>query len=272
MSGQRQPVLFLGHGNPLHALADNPITRAWAALGRALPRPRAVVVASAHWCTRGFAVGGSATPKTLHDFGGFPAELYRVRYPAPGDPALAREMVSHLAAADSALAPVLDPDRPLDHGIWCPLLHIFPGADLPVLPLSVDPEASLRDHFALGRALRPLRDAGVLLVGSGNLIHNLAAYQWRNPQAPAAPWAREFELTVLQALEQEDHERLLDAERLRPAFHLAAPTPEHYLPLPVILGACHFGELPAILLDGFEGGSLSMLSLGFGFGKGRPVQ
>ncbi len=267
MSADRMPALFLGHGNPMHALADNEVTRTWSALGATVPRPRAILVASAHWCTRGWAIGGAAEPATLHDFGGFPPELFQVRYPAPGDPVLAREIVARLGEATPPLAVRLDADRPLDHGIWCPLRHLFPAADLPVIPLSVDPTASPADHFALGRALRALRDEGILLVGSGNVVHNLSAYTWGRPDTPPAAWALEFETAIREALARGDDGPVLDPGSLGLPFRLSVPTAEHYLPLPVIRGACWPDEPAEVVLEGFEGGSLSMLSYRFGSGS-----
>lgn len=222
-----QPVLFLAHGDPMNALRDNAFTRSLRALGATLAKPDAVVVFSAHWLTRGTAVGGSAAPSTIHDFGGFPEALYRERYDAPGAPDLAAEIAARLAGA------VLDPERGFDHGVWTVLKFLLPAADVPVVPVSLDATASARELMEQGRALRGLRGRNVLLVGSGNVVHNMPMYFGGRDDAPF-PWAVEFDARVRDAvltgsvasLERGDH-----------VFRMAHPTSDHLLPLFPCAGA-----------------------------------
>ena len=187
---QKLPALFLGHGNPMNALARNQYTRGLVATRPGDPaKPRAVLCISAHWYGTGGGVTAMAQPRTIHDFGGFPRELFEVQYPAPGDPALASRVRSLLAPVDVPL----DQEWGLDHGAWSVLIHVFPEADVPVVQLRIDAAQPPAWHYALGRALRPLRDEGVLIVGSGNLVHNLMQYAWTEPQRPAYDWAARFE-------------------------------------------------------------------------------
>ena len=254
------PAVFVGHGNPLNALQRNDWTRAWSALGAALPRPRAVLSISAHWYIGGTAVTAMAAPRTIHDFGGFPRELYEVRYAAPGDPALAsrvRQLLAPLAvSADDAWG--------LDHGTWSVLRHVFPQADIPVVQLSIDETRPPAFHHELGTRLRPLREEGILLLGSGDVVHNLHAYAWgRHPQEPY-DWAQRFEEQVRQALTAGDHARLVGYEDLGADALLAVPTPEHFLPLLYVLGASAPGESVTLPVAGMDGGSVSMLAVQFG--------
>ena len=263
----RLPSLFVGHGNPMNALADNAITRAWSALGRALPRPAAVLCISAHWYLPGTRVTAMETPRTIHDFGGFPPELHAVQYPAPGDPALAGRVHALLAAPDPATGPIdVAADRAwgLDHGAWSVLVHLFPDADIPVVQLSLDETRSPGCFLALGRRLRPLRDDGVLLLGSGNLVHNLHAYAWgRHPVAPF-DWAVRFEEFARARIAADDPAPLADYAALGRDAALSIPTPEHYLPLLVALGARHPGEPATFPVEGIDGGSISMLAVQLG--------
>lgn len=256
MSGQL-PALFIGHGNPMNALAHNVYTEAWRALGVTLPRPRAVLAISAHWYVPYVAVMASPKPRTIHDFGGFPRQLYEVEYAAPGAPALA-ERVRALLGAERVR---LDADWGLDHGTWSVLKHLYPQADVPVMQLSIDETQPPAAHFALGRALRSLRTEGVLLLGSGNLVHNLHAYAWgRHVQAPY-DWALRFESLARRLMLADDPQPLIDYERLGSDAALAAPTPDHYLPLLYVLGARHAGEPVSFPVQGVDGGSISMLSV-----------
>jgi 4,5-DOPA dioxygenase extradiol len=254
------PALFLGHGNPMNALASNPWTEAWSRLGRDIGKPRAVLCISAHWYGPGTAVTSMANPRTIHDFGGFPRELFEVQYPAPGDPALA-------VRVQSLLAPVhvpLDQDWGLDHGAWSVLVKVFPDADVPVVQLRIDATKPPAWHHALGRALAPLRDEGVLIAGSGNLVHNLQEYAWHEPERPAYDWAERFEAQARALVATGDHDPLIDYGSLGRDAQLSIPTPEHYLPLLYVLGAQAPGESVSFPVEGVDGGSISMLAVGVG--------
>lgn len=254
------PALFLGHGNPMNALLRNPYSEAWRALGLTLPRPRAIVAVSAHWYTSGTRVTASARPRTIHDFGGFPAELYRVQYGAPGEPSLARTVQSLL----DPIEVTLDESWGLDHGTWSVLCHLYPQADVPVIQLSINETEPAEYHFALGEKLAPLREDGILLLGSGNLVHNLHAYAWgRHPQQPY-DWALRFEATARQLMLQARYPSLIDYEQLGADALLSIPTPEHYLPLLYVLGSAQEEESVAFPVSGVDGGSISMLSVQVG--------
>jgi 4,5-DOPA dioxygenase extradiol len=256
----RLPAVFLGHGSPMNALQENDWTRAWAAIGARLGRPRAVLAISAHWYVPALAVTAMAAPRTIHDFGGFPRELYEMHYPAPGDAALA-------ARVQQLLAPLpvsADHSWGLDHGTWSVLHHVFPQAEVPVVQLSIDERQPPRFHQELGARLRPLRDEGILLLGSGNVVHNLHAYAWgRRPQQPY-DWALRFETTVRRQLESRQPAPLVDYAELGRDALLSVPTPEHYLPLLYILGASHPGEPLTFPVEGIDGGSVSMLAVQYG--------
>ena len=260
----RMPALFVGHGNPMNALEDNPTTRAWRALAASLPRPRAVVAVSAHWYVPGTRVTAEDRPRTIHDFGGFPSALSEVEYPAPGDPALARRVLDLLATGPAPVEGRPDRTWGLDHGTWSVLCHLFPKADVPVIQVSLDETRPPSFHFDLGRRLRPLRDDGVLLLGSGNLVHNLHAYAWGRHPAEPFDWAVRFESFVRRRIEADDPGPLVDYEAVGPDAILSVPTPEHYLPLLAVLGARHDGEGASFPVEGIDGGSISMLSLRLG--------
>jgi 4,5-DOPA dioxygenase extradiol len=251
----RQPAIFLAHGDPMNALRDNDFTRTLAAIGASLPEPpRAVLVVSAHWESRGTLACAAARPETIHDFGGFPAELYRVEYPAPGAPGLAREAVALVPGARETS------EWGLDHGAWTVLRHAFPAAEVPVFEVSIDSEKTLREQFEIGRALAPLREEGVLFVGSGNVVHNLGRIAWGGP---AYPWAEEFDAWVGSRLEEGDMDALCDLSRGGEAARdavaaLACPTLEHYSPLVYAMGAAGSGARASFPYLGFEHGSLSM--------------
>jgi 4,5-DOPA dioxygenase extradiol len=254
------PALFLGHGNPMNAVRANAWTRAWAAIGESLPRPRAVLAISAHWYVPVTAVTAMVAPRTLHDFGGFPRELFEVRYPAPGDTALAARVQELLAP----LPVVGDESWGLDHGTWSVLKHVFPAANVPVVQLSIDETQPAAFHYALGMRLRPLREEGILLLGSGDVVHNLHTYAWGgHPQEPY-PWALRFEAAVRAKLVAGEHEALVDYAALGEDALLAIPTPEHYLPLLYLLGASLPGERVSFPVEGMDGGSVSMLAVQFG--------
>ena len=252
-----QPVLFIGHGSPMNAVEDNAWSRAWRDLGRRLDKPRAILCVSAHWQTPGVLLGAAERPRTIHDFGGFPPALYRIRYPAPGDPALAAHIADML---DPALDAQLDADYGLDHGAWQVLLHLFPEADVPVLQLSLDLRWPGPQHFAIGRMLAPLRDEGVLVVASGNIVHNLGLLDWHEPAPPA--WATAFRDRVNGLVAAGDFAALSDVESL-PDNRLAVPTPEHYLPLLYALALARPGDALEVFNDEVWS-TLSMTSLAIG--------
>ena len=256
----RLPVLFLGHGSPINAIEDNPWSRAFRALAAGLPRPRAVLCVSAHWFVPATLVAADPRPDTIHDFSGFPPELEAVRYPAPGDPALAHRVVELLGAPRAATAG----DRGLDHGAWSVLLHLFPAADVPVVQLSVHQRLAPEVHLALGRALAPLRDEGVLVLGSGNVVHNLgyAMRAWRAGDDSTPAWATSFDATVARAAAARDGDalaRALESEEGRRSH----PTPDHYLPLLYAVGAAGGAGAVRFPITGFDLGSLSMRAVRF---------
>jgi 4,5-DOPA dioxygenase extradiol len=254
------PALFLGHGNPMNALLDNDYTRGWRRLGAAAPAPRAILAISAHWFVPGTGVTISPAPRTIHDFGGFPRELYEVQYPAPGDPDLARRVQRMLAPHPVAL----DPSWGLDHGTWSVLRHLHPEADVPVVQLSIDESRPASFHFEIGRRLAPLRDEGILILGSGNLVHNLHAYAWGRHPAEPHDWAVRFERQARQLMLAGEIEPLISYETLGPDALLSIPTPDHYLPLLYVLGARQAGEAIGFPIEGVDGGSISMLAVSIG--------
>ncbi len=253
----RQPVIFIGHGNPLNAISDTRYARDWGSLGRQIIRPRAILAISAHWYINGVAVTAMANPRTIHDFGGFPPELYAVEYPAPGSPSLANEIAARL----NPIPVRLDEDWGLDHGTWSVLCRLFPEAGIPVIQLSIDRRESGTFHYELGRRLAPLRDEGVLIIGSGNIVHNLGAYTWGYPDSPPRDWTVKFEEHVRQSLITGHHLSLIDWEMAGNEARLAVPTAEHYLPLLYVIGASHPSDQIDFPVSGVEGGSISMLSV-----------
>jgi len=250
------PSLFISHGSPMHALDAGAPGRAWAALADALPRPSALLMVSAHWETSLPLLGGSRQPETMHDFGGFPAELYQLRYPAPGAPEVAERAAALLHEA--GLGARIDGLRGLDHGAWSPLLHMYPQADVPVLQLSVQPQLDAAHHLAMGRALAPLRAEGVLVIGSGHATHNLRDWMAGPPDAPPLPYAKAFADWLHQRLCAGDDAALTGWRELAPAAERAHPSVEHYLPLLVAWGAA--GERPRAerFFAGFDGPALAM--------------
>jgi 4,5-DOPA dioxygenase extradiol len=257
---ERMPTIFVGHGNPLNALLHNAYTRAWAALGAEIPRPSAVLAISAHWYVPGVAATSMPSPRTIHDFGGFPRELYDVQYPAPGSP----ELASRVKELLSPLPVMLDESWGLDHGTWSVLLHVFPEADVPVVQLSIDETQPARFHYELGARLRPLRDEGVLVLGSGDLVHNLHAYAWGRREVEPYDWALRFEARAREWIVSGNHQPLIGYEALGKDALLAVPTPDHYLPLLYVLGAAMPGERVAFPVEGMDGGSVSMLAVRIG--------
>jgi 4,5-DOPA dioxygenase extradiol len=256
----RMPVLFVGHGNPMNALADNAYTKAWRSLGAALPRPSAVLCVSAHWYKPGTAVTAMELPRTIHDFGGFPRELFAVEYPAAGSPALALR-VQH-ALAPRAID--LDAGWGLDHGAWSVLCHLYPEADVPITQLAIDETLPAPAHYEIGQRLAALREEGVLILGSGNLVHNLHAYAWGRHEAAPFDWAVRFETQARQWMLRGEHAPLVGYEDLGRDAALSAPTPDHFLPLLYVLGASLPGERISFPVEGVDGGSISMLAVQIG--------
>jgi 4,5-DOPA dioxygenase extradiol len=258
------PAAFIGHGNPMNALERNRYTEAWAALGRAVPRPRAILVISAHWYTNATAVTAMPRPRTIHDFYGFPQDLFDVQYPAPGDPDIA-EMVSDVVKPTWCGHDV--DSWGIDHGTWSVLVHTFPDASIPVLQLSLNAFKDFEHHYELGRALSPLRNEGVLVIGSGNIVHNLRAVDFTRPDT-GFDWARRFDDAAREVLLDNPSNALrLDGHQ---DFDKSVPTPDHYLPLLYIAGLA--GESPLdLLVDGHSAGSISMAAYTHGLGSGTAI-
>jgi 4,5-DOPA dioxygenase extradiol len=256
----RLPAIFFGHGNPMNALSENAYTEAWRRIGETTARPKAVLVVSAHWYVPELAVTATATPRTIHDFGGFPRQLYEVQYPAPGDPELARRVRNVLAPLDVEL----DERWGLDHGTWSVLLHVFPHADVPVVQLSIDETQPPAFHYDVGKHLAPLRDEGVLVAGSGNIVHNLHAFAWGKHAAEPYDWAVRFEQRVRALMTAGEHQPLIDYDTLGRDAALSIPTPDHYLPLLYVLGTGTPGEPVTFPVEGVDGGSVSMLAVQVG--------
>jgi 4,5-DOPA dioxygenase extradiol len=251
------PTLFVGHGNPLNAITQNAYTQAWQALGTQIKWPKAVLMISAHWYIPGTAVTVSQNPRTIHDFGGFPPELYQVQYPAPGDPALAHRVRELL----SPVPVTLDEAWGLDHGTWSVMTHLYPAADIPVVQLSIDRTKPASYHFEIGKSLAPLREEGVLIIGSGNLIHNLRTYAWGKQSQAPYDWAVRFETRARELIAAGDYEPLMHYEILGQDALLSVPSAEHYLPLLYVLGAGHDQDPVSFPVEGIEGGSISMLAV-----------
>ncbi len=258
---QRMRAVFFGHGNPMNALNRNQYTEAWARIGTSLPRPKAILCISAHWYIQDAAVTVSTTPRTIHDFGGFPRELYDVQYPAPGDPELAARVQNLLAPL-----PVRSDERwGIDHGTWSVLCHVYPQADVPVVQLSIDENQPASFHYEIGQRLAPLREEGILIVGSGNLVHNLHTYAWGEHAVDPYEWAVSFEQRVREFLLSGETKPLIRYEdKLGREAMLAVPTPDHYLPLLYVIGTRTQSDLISFPVEGVDGGSISMLAVRLG--------
>ena len=253
------PAAFIGHGSPMNALDANRYTSAWASFGKSIPRPRAIIAVSAHWYINATAVTAMTDPKTIHDFFGFPDELFAMRYPAPGSP----ELADGIAELVKPTWVGIDLDSwGIDHGTWSVLVHMFPDADIPVVQLSIDATKPFDYHVALGAQLSALRQEGVLIVGSGNVVHNLGLVQWNQPDA-AFDWAREFNIDAIEVMGTTPGSAA-DLQRHH-RFQLAAPTPDHFIPLLYLAGLADAAGQPAeVLIDGYAMGSLSMTSFTVG--------
>jgi 4,5-DOPA dioxygenase extradiol len=256
---ERMPLLFLGHGSPMNAIEENEFVRGFRDVAKAIPKPQAILCVSAHWETRGTFVTAMQQPRTIHDFGGFPDELYAVRYPAPGSPQLAkatRELVRGTAIQE-------DHSWGLDHGAWSVLKHLYPAADVPVIQMSLHAGQPPRYHYELAKELTALRDKGILIVGSGNIVHNLRRVAWDklNADGYGYDWALEANERMKQYIRERDHNALLDYAKQGEAFRLAIPTPEHFLPLLYVLALAGKAEDIGIFNDKAVGGAITMTSL-----------
>ena len=241
----------------MNALSENIYTAAWRRIGMQTPTPKAILAISAHWFVPGTGVTVSTSPRTIHDFGGFPRQLYQVQYPAPGNPELARRVQKLL----QPLPVQLDTSWGLDHGTWSVLCHAYPHADVPVVQLSIDETKPAAFHFEVGQKLAPLRDEGILIVGSGNLVHNLHAYAWGRHASDPYDWAIRFEQRAKEMMLAGESRSLIAYEDLGSEALLSIPTPDHYLPLLYVLGARQQGDAITFPVEGVDGGSISMLTV-----------
>jgi len=260
VDGDLMPVLFIGHGSPMNGIEANEFSEKWADIGRTMPVPKAVIVVSAHWFTRGTAVTAMNNPQTIHDFGGFPQALFNVQYPAPGSPELAAETAKLITSAEV----VLDHDWGLDHGAWTVLTHMFPLADIPVLQLSIDYTKNPKEHYDLAKELYQLRKKGVLIMSSGNMVHNLRMLNWEMINGGGYDWALEMNDVFKNLIMNRDHQPLINWQNLGTSGRLSIPTPEHYLPLLYTLGLQNDKEEVSIFNDKAVGGSLTMTSVRVG--------
>lgn len=255
----KMPVVFIGHGSPTNALEDNPATMDWQKIAAELPTPKAILCVSAHWCTQGSAVTGMPMPRTIHDFGrSLPSALFDCQYPAPGSPELASRVATLLAPAETTI----DQSWGLDHGTWSVLSKAWPDANIPVVQLSLDVSLSNREHFELARRLLPLRDEGVLIVGSGNIVHNLGVMQWDEKATPY-DWATRFNDYIKDSIVEDDMERFFDYPNTGDDASLSIPGPDHFWPLIYVL-ATRDGDRVDVRTDFIQYKSLSMTSLVFG--------
>lgn len=257
-ASSRMPAIFVGHGSPMNAIEETTYTRQWQQWGQRLPAPKAILVVSAHWLTYGTAVTGATMPETIHDFGGFPAKLYAQQYKVPGDPELARQIA---AALEQPVT--VDEQRGLDHGAWSVLMHMYPDADIPVLQLSIDPRLTPQQQYALGRQLRPLREQGILIVASGNVVHNLRVMRF---DGPAYPWAQEFTEAITQKLQAGDDAAILNYQHLvsPQVAQMCHPTDDHLQPLFYLLGAGYDDEPRQLFNNSIDLRAIAMLSLQMG--------
>jgi len=257
----KMPVLFIGHGSPMNGILENAYSQGWAAMAKSIPTPKAVLVVSAHWETKGTFITAMDNPKTIHDFGGFPRELYAVQYPAPGNPQLAAETASMIQSTPVGL----DHEWGLDHGAWTVVRHMYPDARIPVLQLSMDYTKSPQYHYDLARELHELRHRGVLVIGSGNMVHNLRMVAWDKLNLDYGfDWALQINDRFKELIADGDHGRLIKYQQLGREALLAVPTPEHYLPLLYTLGLASTNDEVTFFNDKPVGGSLTMTSVKIG--------
>lgn len=255
----RMPALFVGHGSPMYAIEENEFAHQWRSLGQVYPRPKAIIAISAHWETQGTQVTAMAQPPTIHDFGGFPRELYELQYPAPGNQSLASELIETVHTTE-----VLPDQRwGLDHGTWSVLRRMYPQADIPTVQLSLDYRKTPRQHYDLAKELSVFRNKGVMIVGSGNIVHNLRQVAWdkSDKESYGYDWAIEANEMVKKLILEGDHNSLIEYRKLGSAMQLAAPTPDHFLPLLYILALQERGNSLSFFNDKAVMGSLSMTSL-----------
>ncbi|RAW01119.1 4,5-DOPA-extradiol-dioxygenase [Pseudochryseolinea flava] len=259
--GNVMPVLFIGHGSPMNGIEDNTFSAQWKKLGQDIPQPKAVLVVSAHWLSKGTRITAMNFPRTIHDFGGFPPELFAVQYPAPGNPALAKTTAELFHTKVE-----LDHDWGLDHGTWTVVRHMYPAANIPVLQLSIDYSKPLQYHYELTRELLSLRKKGVLIIGSGNMVHNLRMVAWDKLAEPeyGYDWAIAANDQFKNLITKGDHRALIDYEKLGPDFRNAIPTAEHYIPLLYTLGLQTPKDKISFFNDKVVGGSLTMTSVMLG--------
>lgn len=258
----KHPVLFIGHGSPMNGIEDNEFSRTWARFGNEIPKPKAVLVISAHWLTKGTQITAMSNPRTIHDFGGFPQALFEVQYPAPGDSILAEE-TSKLITSTSV---GLNHDWGLDHGTWSVVKHMYPNADIPVLQLSIDYNKPPQYHFDLAKQLKSLRKKGVLIIGSGNMVHNLRMIDWDKMQETnyGFDWAIEMNTIFKEKIGNNDFNSLIEYEKLNSAAKLAIPTPDHYYPLLYAMALQENNDEIEFFNDKLVGGSLNMTSVKWG--------
>lgn len=255
-ASERMPLLFVGHGSPMNAIVDNRFSRSWKELGSTLPTPQAILSISAHWLTRGTRVLAMQQPKTIHDFGGFPEELFAQQYPAPGAPEFAKA-TQRLSTKQHI---VLDDEWGFDHGTWSILMQMFPKAHIPVYQLSIDYGKPMSYHYELAQEIRSLREKGVMVIGSGNIVHNLRAINFRDDAKPY-DWAIEFDSKIREWIENGDHASVIEFQKLGAVAQLAHPSYDHFLPLMYVLGFQHAQETPSFFNDDFDMSSVSMRSM-----------
>lgn len=257
---EKQPALFIGHGNPMNVIYDNPFTKALSAIGTTLEKPKAILVISAHWLTRGTLVSTNLNPKTIYDFGGFPEEMYKIVYPAKGSPESAKLVQQEIKKVEVGA----DAEMGLDHGAWTILKHMWPNADVPVFEMSIDFYQSPRWHYELAQELKSLRKKGILIIGSGNITHNLRLAKFDTKDEIVDDWAKEFDEIVKTKIIAKDHDSLIDYLKLGKSANLAVPTNDHYLPMLYTLGLQEKDEASSFLFEGFQNANVSMRCIRIG--------